>query len=110
MNSDLIAGHDAVVEMRSQLVRDLKALVADSESLLKEVLNASDQEFDAVRTRVHDRLGEANARLVRVRGAACRRMGEATDITHEYVARNPWKALGAAAVLGLIIGAMSRCR
>lgn len=104
------AEHGAVADMRGQVVRDLKELVADSESLLKEVLNASGEEFSAVRTRIDDRLGQASERLDKARVAAGRRMGEAADCTHEYVVQNPWKALGVAAVAGLIIGTMLRSR
>lgn len=104
------AEHGAVADMRGQVVRDLKGLVADSESLLKEVLNASSDEFTAVRARIDDRLGEASVRLGKARVAAGRRMGEATDIAQEYVVHNPWKVIGAAAAVGLIIGTMLRSR
>jgi ElaB/YqjD/DUF883 family membrane-anchored ribosome-binding protein len=104
------AGHGAVVDMRGQVVQDLKGLVADTESLLREVLNASGEEFTAVRTRIDDRLGQASVRLDKARVAAGRRMGEAADITHDYVVHNPWKVLGAAAAVGLIIGTMLRSR
>jgi ElaB/YqjD/DUF883 family membrane-anchored ribosome-binding protein len=110
MNTELNAEHGAVADMRDQVVRDLKGLVADSESLLKEVLNASGEEFTAVRARIDDRLGEASVRLDKARVAAGRRMGEAAACTHEYVVHNPWKALGAAAAVGLIIGTMLRSR
>lgn len=110
MNTGLNAEHGAVADMRGQVVQDLKGLVADTESLLREVLNASGEEFTAVRTRIDDRLGQASVRLDKARVAAGRRMGEAADITHDYVVHNPWKVLGAAAAVGLIIGTMLRSR
>jgi len=111
MNTQLnTAEHAAVADMRGQAVQDLKGLVADTESLLKEVLAASSDEFAAVRTRIDDRLGEVSVRLDKARVAAGRRMGEAADITHEYVVHNPWKVLGAAAVAGLVIATMWRSR
>ena len=109
MNTGLNAEHGAVADMRGQVVQDL-GLVADTESLLKEVLNASGDEFTAVRARIDDRLGEASVRLDKARAAASRRMGEAAECTHEYVVHNPWKALGVAAAVGLIIGTMLRSR
>ena len=110
MTTELNTEHAALIDMRAQVVRDLKGLVADSESLLKEVLNASSEEFTAGRGRIDDRLGEASVRLDKARVAAGRRMGEAADITHEYVVHNPWKVLGAAAAVGVIIGSMLRSR
>ncbi|HRP95748.1 MAG TPA: DUF883 family protein [Rhodocyclaceae bacterium] len=110
MSKELSFKHGAVVDMRNQVVRDLKELVADSESLLKEVVSASSDDFAAVRTRVDERLGEAGARLDKARVAAGRRMGEAADMTQEYVVHNPWKVLGAAALAGLVIGSMLRGR
>lgn len=110
MNTGLNAEHGAVADMRGQVVQDLKGLVADTESLLKEVLNARGDEFTAVRARIDDRLGEASVRLDKARAAASRRMGEAAECTHEYVVHNPWKALGVAAAVGLIIGTMLRSR
>ena len=97
---------------RTKLVSALRHWLDDKgfQSLLKEVLNASSDEFTAVRARIDDRLGEASVRLGKARVAAGRRMGEAADITQEYVVHNPWKALGAAAAVGLIIGTMLRSR
>lgn len=110
MNTELNAEHGAVADRRGQVVRDLKGLAADTESLLKEVLNASSDEFTAVRARIDDRLGEARVRLDEARVTAGRRIGEAADCTQEYVVHNPWKALGVAAAVGLIIGTMLRSR
>ncbi len=110
MNTELNAEHSAVADMRSQVVQDLKGLVADTESLLKEVVNASNEEFTAVRARIDERLGQASVRLDQARAVAGRRMGEAAECTQEYVVRNPWKALGVAAFAGLIIGTMLRSR
>ncbi|WEN42740.1 hypothetical protein CKCBHOJB_02340 [Thauera sp. GDN1] len=101
---------DPVLEVRGQVVQDLKGLVTDVESLLKEVLSASGEEINAAGMRIDDRLGEAKARLVRARVAASKGMGEAADITQAYVVRNPWKVLGGTALAGLIIGAMLRSR
>lgn len=87
-----------------------KGLAADTERLLKEVLNASGEEFTAARTHIDDHLREANERLGKARVAAGRRLDEAADMTHEYVVHNPWKVVAAAAVAGLIIGALLRSR
>jgi ElaB/YqjD/DUF883 family membrane-anchored ribosome-binding protein len=110
MNMHTNAKHAAVVDMRGQVEQAQKGLVAARESLLKEVLNAGSDDFTAVRARIDDRLGEASVRLDKARVAAGRRMGEAADITHEYVVHNPWKVLGVAAVAGLVIGTMLRSR
>lgn len=110
MTKQMNAGAGTVVELRGQVVQDLKGLVADTESLLKEVLSASGEEISAAGTRIDDRLGEAKARLMRARAAAGRGIGEAVGITQAYVVRNPWKVLGGTALAGLIIGAILRSR
>jgi ElaB/YqjD/DUF883 family membrane-anchored ribosome-binding protein len=110
MNTELNVKPGAVVDMRGQVARDLKGLVVDTENLLKEVLNASGDEFIAVRARIDKRLDEANARLGKARVAAGKKMEDAADTTHEYAVHNPWKVLGAAALVGVLIGSMLRGR
>lgn len=99
-----------VTEMRGQVIRDLKDLVADTEHLLKEVLRASGEEITTAGASIDDRLGNVRARMIRARAAASRGVGEAADITQKYAVDHPWKVLGVAAVAGLIIGAMLRSR
>jgi len=110
MTKQMNAGPGAVIEMRGQVVQDLKSLVADSESWLKREMDASGEELSAVGARIDDRLGEAKGRLIAARVATGRSMGDAADFTRAYVVDNPWRVLGLTALAGLVIGAMLRGR
>lgn len=106
MNTELIATPGNVEGTRNKLVKDLRTVVEDADYLLQEVAHSTAEEFAAARTRVGAKLSEARSRLDEARIAVTDKARHTADATHEYMMQNPWKVVGFAAVIGLIIGAI----
>jgi ElaB/YqjD/DUF883 family membrane-anchored ribosome-binding protein len=89
---------------KDKLMADLKVVIADAEELLK--LTAGDMSAGTteVRERLKGRLADAKDKLVHLQEVATEKAklyGRATD---DYVHDHPWKSVGIAAGVGLIVG------
>lgn len=93
---------------KEKLIQDLQVVVSDAEELLK--LTASQagekvsEKVSAARERVQESLISAKARLAVAEEAMIERTREAARATDEYVHENPWRAVGIAAGVGLVVG------
>jgi ElaB/YqjD/DUF883 family membrane-anchored ribosome-binding protein len=87
-----------------QLVSDLKAVMTDAEALLKATSTQTGDRIQEVRARAEQSLREARVRLGEVEEQALRRAREMADATEEYVRGNPWRSVGVAAGVGLLLG------
>lgn len=103
MNIALFEHRGAIEVKKDRLVKDLKAVVADTDDLLQQVVNSSAEEFAATRTRIEGQLRDARSRLDAARTAVAKKASVAADATQEYVRENPWKAFGIPAVAALIV-------
>lgn len=93
---------ETVEKKQIKLVSDLKGVVADTDDLLRDVVNSTTEEFAAARARIEARLRDARSRLDDARISVTRKACATADLTQEYVADNPWKVIGVAAAAGLI--------
>ena len=89
---------------KEQLITDFKVVVADAEALLKATASQGGEKMAEVRAKAEaslrvakDKMAEAQAALLAKTKATAR----ATDV---YVHENPWRAVGVAAGVGLVIG------
>jgi ElaB/YqjD/DUF883 family membrane-anchored ribosome-binding protein len=87
-----------------QLITDFKVVVADAEALLKATAGQGGEKLAEVRAKAEESLRVVKARLAQAQEALIVKTKEAAKATDEYVHENPWKAIGAAAGLGLLIG------
>jgi ElaB/YqjD/DUF883 family membrane-anchored ribosome-binding protein len=87
-----------------QLVTDLKAVMTDAEALLKATSTQTGDRIQEVRARAEKSLRDARVRLGEVEEQALRRAREMADATEEYVRDNPWRSVGVAAGVGLLLG------
>lgn len=85
-------------------MQDLRVVVADAEELLRATAGQAGEKVSAARERIQENLAAAKERLAAAQDAVLARTKEAAKVTDEYVHDNPWKAVGAAAGVGLIIG------
>lgn len=97
MTTEMTAGNGALVGAKDALVRDLKGVVGDADALIKEVAVSTAHGLADARTKVGERLSE-------VRIAVTDRAKGIADVTQVFVKENPWKVLGGAAAVGIIIG------
>jgi len=93
-----------------KMTRDFRAMIADSEDLLKAAATASGEGFTAARAKFEEKLKGAKTMLADVAQPALERAGEAVRTTNRYVRGNPWTAVGVAVAAGALIGFLAAKR
>ena len=91
---------------KDKLMEDLRAVVADAEELLKATASQTGERISAARARAEESLQAAKVRLADARDTAVEQARLAVKTGDEYVHDNPWQAVGVAAVVGIVIGAL----
>lgn len=91
---------------KHQLIEEFNAVVAETEQLLKSVATAGGEKAGALRASVEQNLANAKDRLRDLQQAATEKTQAAAQATDEYVHEHPWQAIGIAAGLGVVIGAL----
>jgi ElaB/YqjD/DUF883 family membrane-anchored ribosome-binding protein len=89
---------------KDKLMSDLRVVIADAEELLR---MTADQAGDAaldVRSRVQARMNQARIDLASLQEAAVAKARAAGHAADEFVHDNPWKSIGVAAGIGMVIG------
>lgn len=101
--STKMAGVEGEVS-KEKLMQDLRVVVADAEELLRATAGQAGDKAAAARERIQESLVVAKERLVAAERAVVEKTKQAAKATDEYVHENPWKAVGIAAGVGLIVG------
>ena len=89
---------------KEKLVADFKVVVADAEELLRATAGQAGEKVSEMRGRIQEHLATAKDSLAEAQVAVidkAKAVGRATD---DYVHDNPWRSVGVAAGIGLIIG------
>lgn len=89
---------------KDKLVQDFKTVYADVEELLRITASQTGEKVSVLRERLNDHMHKAKDHLAEAKEVALEKTKQAARVTDEYVHENPWKAVGAAAGIGLIIG------
>lgn len=89
---------------KEKLMQDLRVVVADAEELLRATAGQAGDKMAAARERIQENLAAAKVRLAEAEQAIVAKTKAAARATDEYVHENPWKSVGIAAGVGLIIG------
>jgi ElaB/YqjD/DUF883 family membrane-anchored ribosome-binding protein len=89
---------------RDKLVQDLKIVISDAEDLLRATASTAGEKVVAAREKVQDSLDRAKVKLAEVEDAIIDSGKQAARATDEYVHDHPWRAVGIAAGIGVIIG------
>jgi ElaB/YqjD/DUF883 family membrane-anchored ribosome-binding protein len=93
---------------KQQLVDDFSKVVADAEGLLKAVRDVPGEKAEAMRASVEARLGAAKERLRTIQDSAIEKTTAAAKAADTYVHDNPWPLIGAAALVGFVVGWIAR--
>jgi ElaB/YqjD/DUF883 family membrane-anchored ribosome-binding protein len=101
---NLSAETDPSEVTREQLVHDFKVVIADAEALLKATAGQGGEALAAARARAEESLAVAKAKMADAQAALVIRTKATAKATDEYVHENPWKAIGVAAGVGVVIG------
>ena len=96
--NDLSAAH------REKLMNDLRTVIADAEEVLRVTADQATAGASELRVRMQERMVQAKARLQDLQETAVARARAAGHAADDYVHEHPWKAIGAAAGIGVIIG------
>lgn len=89
---------------KEKLMQDLHVVVADAEELLRATASQAGEKVSAARVRIQENLVAAKERLAAAQQQVAAKTKAAAKATDEYVHENPWKAVGIAAGVGLVIG------
>ena len=89
---------------RDQLMSDLKSVIHDAESWLRNGSQMTGDELAAARAKFERTLSNAKADLMRLEENVVQRTKQAARATDEFVTENPWKAVGVGAAAGILIG------
>lgn len=89
---------------KEKLVSDFKAVVADTEELLKLTAGQAGDKVADARVRLTESLSAAKYKLQDVEAAVLQKTKAAARATDDYVHDNPWKSVGVAAGLGFLLG------
>lgn len=84
-------------------IADLRALVADAETLLANAGEDADEETTKLRARLRSALEESQDLYHRARDSA----REQIDVCDNYVCSHPYHAIGIAAAAGAIVGMLA---
>ncbi|HZW22804.1 DUF883 family protein [Noviherbaspirillum sp.] len=83
---------------------DMKTLVKDAQDLLREASLASGDKADEMRARGLAMLETAMDKAHELQALALEKGKAAAHTTDEFVHEHPWKAVGIAAGIGLVLG------
>lgn len=83
---------------------DMKTLVRDAQDLLREASLSSGEKAEELRAKGLALLDTAMEKAQEVQAIAIEKGKAAAQTTDEFVHEHPWKAVGIAAGVGLVIG------
>jgi len=95
---------------RERLVDDFVSVLSDAEDLLKKAGSETGERARDLRAQVEAKLLAAKLRLQELEGEAVDRARVAARYTDDYVHENPWRSIGAAAILGFVAGLLMNRR
>lgn len=89
---------------KDKLMSDLRVVISDAEELLRMTADEAGEGAADLRSRVQHRMNQAKAELVHLQVAAVAKAKAAGHAADEFVHENPWKSVGVAAGIGLVVG------
>jgi len=98
--------NEAAALAQQQTVNDIKAVIADAEEMLSATAGQAGEKIESLRARVQARLHDAKVRLVEAEALLVAKTKAAARATDAYVHESPWVAVGIAAGVGFLIGAI----
>lgn len=96
--------NDMTTVQKDKLMSDLRVVIADAEEMLRMTADEVGEGAAELRNRVQARMNQAKADLVHLQEAAVAKAKAAGHATDEFVHENPWKSIGIAAGVGLVVG------
>jgi len=89
---------------KEKLAQDLKIVVSDLEELLRATASQAGEKVSAMREKMQENLHRAKIKLSEAEDVLLDKGKQAARVTDEYVHDHPWRAVGIAAGVGLLVG------
>lgn len=83
---------------------ELRKFIADIEDLVKEGASLTGEEFNLAKEKLKTRVEDAKVSVEKLGGDIADQARKGASTTNEYVHNQPWKAIGAGAAIGLLVG------
>ena len=96
--------NDITSTQKDKLMSDLRLVIADAEELLRMTADEAGESAANIRSRVQAKMNQAKADLINLQAVAVAKAKAAGHATDEFVHENPWKSIGVAAGIGLVVG------
>ncbi|WP_394756193.1 YqjD family protein [Rhodoferax sp.] len=96
--------NDMTMSQKDKLMSDLRVVVADAEEVLRMTANEVGESAADLRNRVQARMIQAKADLLHLQEAALAKAQAVGHAADDFVHDNPWKSVGIAAGIGLVVG------
>jgi len=104
----LLIDHTGATEMttsqKNKLMEDLQLVIEDAEEMLRMTAKEAGDSAADVRKRVQARMEQAKVELAHIQAASVAQAKAAGQAADAFVHENPWKSVGVAAGLGLVLG------
>ena len=96
--------NDMTATGTGKLDSDLKIVVDDAQDLMRSTKSLAGDSLSELRSHIQTQAEKAKDDLVRLRGSATVKSKALAHNTNVYVHQNPWKSVGFAAGLGVLMG------
>ena len=96
--------NDMTSAQTDKLLADLRLVVADAEELLRTTAGQAGEGAAELRAKVQASLARARDGLAQAQDAAISKAKAAGRAADDFVHDNPWRSIGMAAGVGLIVG------
>ncbi|PSB91804.1 DUF883 family protein [Candidatus Pandoraea novymonadis] len=83
---------------------DIKTVLADAEELLKQAASTTEERASELSEKALSLLKQAKEKASDAQVVVVERSKQAARVTDDYVHDHPWKAVGIATGIGLVIG------
>lgn len=104
---------NAIIETdvaKEKLIKDFRAVVTDTEELLKATASQTGEKVAAARAKVEESLAATKKRLADLEQGLIEKTRAAARATDELVHEHPWQAVGIAAAVGFLLGMLTSRR
>ena len=95
---------------KERVIKDFKAVVTDTEELLKATANQTGDRIAAARARMEESLAKNKKQLVDLEENMVEKTKAAARATDQMVHENPWQSMGIAAAVGFVLGMLIQRR
>ena len=93
-----------------KLATDIKVLVHDTEELIKATAAETSDKVVELRRRMQQTVHDVKSNIVKLEAAVIDKAKPAAQAADHYVHTHPWHAIGASALVGLVIGLLANRR